>query len=41
MDKQDVINELTSMKESVRELNKQISDYIEVNIKTKNKEQER
>ena len=41
MEKKDVVNELTSMKESVKELNKQISDYVQENIKQKNKEQER
>ena len=41
MEKKDVVNELTSIKESVKELNKQISDYVQENIKQKNKEQER
>lgn len=41
MEKKDVVNELTSMKESVKELNKQISDYMQENIKTKSREQER
>ena len=41
MEKKDVVNELTSVKESVKELNKQISDYVQENIKQKNKEQER
>lgn len=41
MEKKDMINELTSMKESVKELNKQISDYMQENVKLKNKEQER
>lgn len=41
MEKKDVVNELTLMKESVKELNKQISDYVQENIKQKNKEQER
>ena len=29
------------MKESVKELNKQISDYVQENVKQKNREQER
>ena len=37
MEKKDVVNELTSIKESVKELNKQISDYVQENIKQKNK----
>ena len=41
MEKKDVVNELTSMKESVKELNKQISDYVQENVKQKNREQER
>lgn len=41
MEKKDMVNELTSMKESVKELNKQISDYIQENVKSKNREQER
>ncbi len=41
MEKKDMVNELTSMRESVKELNKQISDYIQENVKSKNREQER
>ena len=41
MEKKDVVNELTSIKESVKELNKQISDYVQENVKQKNREQER